>query len=275
MQDKSLVSTYAHSGKLGSLPMLFAIAGIPTILIMSVIYAYLDVYIPIGGYVTLLLVIGFAAGIGMAIAVIGKMSKCRNQAAMVLFGAIGGLIAIWASWTVFVYALVAKEPGSSVTLSFFLFHPGNTWEMIERINEHGWFTIRKMTPSGAGLWMLWAIEAGAIILGSVHLAKSAIVNEMFCEKCTTWCQGVETKYLQITDEQKGKKVGRIDAAGLLYLQPIPAKIFPCIQADLLQCPQCKTSIGLRYSRLTETVDKKGERSQKAEVVPGIVIPPQG
>ncbi len=65
--------------------------------------------------------------------------------------------------------------------------PGNLWQFISAINVEGWYTIgHGFTPSGAVLWLLWAIEAAIVVAGTAVVAPARIRDRAFGEDCGTW-----------------------------------------------------------------------------------------
>ena len=94
----SAPGVYAHSGKLGSALFLAPIGGLSAALVLGVVYAYVDVYSPIAGYVSILFVVGFAFALGW--------TPCIGPtlAAALTIAASGGQPALGAA-LLFVYAL--------------------------------------------------------------------------------------------------------------------------------------------------------------------------
>ena len=77
---------YRHSGKIGPAALSVPIMGIIGAIILSFVYAYITVYSPIAGYISILFVLGFAFGVGFAISWAGYSGKCRNPGFLYFLG---------------------------------------------------------------------------------------------------------------------------------------------------------------------------------------------
>lgn len=113
---ESTSGVYSHSGKLGPAVFTVPIGGIIATLVLSTVYAYVDVYSPIGGYISLLFVGGLAFGLGWAISKLGYFARCRNAAFLHLVGLVCGLAAVYTSWAVFEYAMINDSTRDSTGL---------------------------------------------------------------------------------------------------------------------------------------------------------------
>ncbi len=262
---------YQFSGKWGWFLLAVAAIGMPLIALCALVYSYAVVYIPIAGYVTFLLLFGYVIAVGMILGMLAKIGKCRSPTGWLVVGSVGGLFAVYSAWVFFVVALVNQNSPQPITTWQVVTHPHETLEIIGDIAENGWYSIKSATPSGGILIIMWLIEAAIIAIAPVVILRGAIRNEMFCEKCTKWCPVKEVAHL--TPEQKGRKFTLADAniQSLLALVPLEKKKLPCVRAEVLQCPQCATTRGIRYAWLHEETDKDGKKEEKADERPGVVI----
>ncbi len=272
MSNGSPLQLYQHSGKHGRSPLLIALVALPLCLLWSVIYAYLDVYIPIGGVFTVFLVIGYTFLLGITIGKIGMWGKCRNSARLCLMGLGVGAVSLYVAWACFLHALFAQQAGDVPAVLDFALNPGLLWEAICAVNETGWYSIKSTTPSGIVLWLFWGVEALVVVGGSWFLADASIANELFCEACDRWCPSGDMTYHQPTPELLAATPATISPLTLLALPALPAKTIPAFRAELLQCPGCKKA-GVRYSRLRHEKNDKGELVEKTDAIPGILLPP--
>lgn len=272
MSNSPGLQLYQPSGKLGSSPLLLVLLGLPLCLLWSVAYAYADVYIPIGGVFTVVLVGGFTFLLGLTIAQVGKLAKCRNATVLRLMGMGIGTLSLYAAWASFLHALFAQQAGDTPSIVEFALNPRLMWEAICAVNETGWYSIKSTTPSGIVLWLFWGVEIVVVIGGSWLFAELAISNELFCETCNRWCPAGDMTYHEPTAELMSAATDSISPVALLALPPLPAKTIPAIRAELLQCPGCKRA-GVRFSRLRHERSDKGELVEKTDAIPGILLPP--
>lgn len=265
------MNLYQHSGKVGFSPFLLLGAGIPLMIILSCIYAYITVYNPIAGYITFLILLGYVVANGFLIAFLGKAGKCRSRAFLLASGFVGGLFSLYFSWLFFIYALMKSAGYEDVGLLDIALNPSAMWSAISSLNETGWFSIKGATPSGIVLWIFWAIEAIAIVLGSLLIAGVSIEDEMFCEKCETWCDVSETKYLKIPQNLASSKASDINPLMLRNLENAEVVERPSIKGELLKCNSCVKYSGWRYKLISSEADKDGNEKDKSETIDGIVL----
>ena len=263
---------YQFSGLHGRSILLLLLLALPLCLLVSAGYAYLDVYLPIGGFLTVFMVVGYVLGIGFTISLLGKFGKSRNPTALKLMGVGIAAVSLYAAWAFFLHALFARNATDVPSTLDFALNPKLMWAAIESVNETGWYTIKKMTPTGLVLWAFWSIEALAVLGGAWYLADSSIANEMFCEACDSWCPPGDMTYHEPTPELLAAKTNSISPLQLLALPALPEKTIPAFRAELVQCPGCKRA-GVRYSRLRHEKNDKGELEEKTDAIPGILLPP--
>ena len=73
---------YAPSGRMGTALVLVPMAAIVVSFVLGVAYAYVDVYSPIVGYISLIFVAVFGVALSWSISQIGLFAKCRNPGFM-------------------------------------------------------------------------------------------------------------------------------------------------------------------------------------------------
>ena len=188
------MTVYKHSGELGPLGLLAPVFTALAAVLLGLVYAYIDVWSPIAGYISLLFVAGFGIGLLFAVTLVGKAVKCRNATFMTLVGLFTGVVALYASWAFFAYALLSRYDDTfEASMADVFLSPGAVWAMAQQINETGWYTIKGMTPSGGVLWAFWGVEALIIVGASVMGGVVALSGEVFCERCSTWCEDSEVQ----------------------------------------------------------------------------------
>ena len=265
------MNLYQHSGKIGLSPLLLFVAGVPLIIILRCIYAYITGYNPIAGYVTFLILLGYVWGNGVLIGLLARAGKCRSTSFLFLSGFIGGLLGLYFSWLFFIYALAHSAGYTDVGLLDIAFNPGAMWEMVLSINENGWFSIKGATPSGIVLWIFWLIEAAAIVFGTLLVAGFSIEDDMFCEKCESWCDVAETKYFKVPQNLISAKASDLNPLNLGNLEDAGVNVRPAIKREQLKCNNCFNVLGLRYKLISSEVDKEGNEKDKSDTISGIVL----
>jgi hypothetical protein len=266
------MNLYQHSGKFGYAPVLLPVAGIPLLLILALIYAYINVYNPIGGYLTFLIILGYAFACGFVVAALLKFSKCRNHTLCLIGAGAGAVLSLYFAWAFFLYALAHRFGFMEVGLLDMLLNPFAVWGIANEINATGWFSIKGATPSGIFLWVLWSIEAVTILVVVALVGSAAIDGEMFCERCNAWCDVSETKHLKMPEQLAAAKPGDINALALRNLEAAEnGTTRPAIQAELINCQTCRSYAGWRYKLVSTEIDKDGNEKDKLDDIPGIAM----
>lgn len=240
----STAGEYSHSGKLGTSIFIVPIGGFIVSVVLSIVYAYVDVYSPIAGYISLLFVVCLAFGLGWSISKLGYLARCRNPGFLHLVGLACGLVALYTSFAAFEYALFDRyEEDFSATLLDVLFSPGAVWGIAKEINAVGWYTIFGYTPAGIVLWLLWGAEAIIIVGGSSLFATAAINEEVFCETCDQWCSRTPgALHLGFPEEESALEDLRPDnLIPLAALESVDSSAPIYLRVDMWKCNSCDTA----------------------------------
>lgn len=270
------------SGKLGRGPFVAPLVVIPATLAIALAYGYADVYCPIAGFVSLLLVGAYVFAIGLVVGVVRSFGKVRSAGFMTSLGLAAGLFALYTAWVAFEVALIGKssEPGEQTPgyLDLFL-RPDLVWKFASMINQTGWYSIKSATPSGGVLWGMWGVEAALIVGGTTLMARASLSDEVFCEECNVWCEDDARKPLLAVPADLAALQPAIDgdpggAAALERLDGAVEGSPTFLSLDLKRCPECKQHATSILRLVTITVDKEGKTStQKADLSPRYVVDP--
>lgn len=270
----SAPGVYTHSGKLGFGLVVVPIGALVSSLGLSIVYAYIDVYTPIVAHVTLFFIVVFVfpCAVGWSVSILGYVARCRSSGFLHLAGLFAGLLALYGSWAAFEYALLSSDSeGLDVSLLTVLLSPGAVWEVAKAINQEGWYSIAEMTPKGAVLWVVWAIEAVIIVGLSTLLAGIAIDRKVFCEECTRWCTITTDAVLlgapEDTSQLADLRLDNLDA--LVSLDTVPESHSPQIRLDTWQCTKCNNTGAVQAKLWVVTTDQEGERQYQSETLPNI------
>jgi hypothetical protein len=180
---------YKLSGKSGNIFIVGILLGPILVTLLSIIYAYIDVYNPIV-YLTLLVFIGLLVGIFIVQKLVIRLSKCRSKGSSIIYGILTGLFGFYASWCTFLYVMFRKEDVPMELLDLML-SPSLVYEMAQSLSVDGYFTLLGGgTVKGGFLWFIWIVEAIGII-GAGALGGLAVIHEeIFCEDCNRWAEDI-------------------------------------------------------------------------------------
>ena len=256
---------YEHSGGLGMAPFVVPIGGIVAAIIFSIIYSYMIVYTPIAGYISILFIGGLVFALVWSVSKLGYSSHCRNPRYLHLVGLVVGLVALYASWATFVYALLARydEDFDASLLEVFL-SPVGVWELAKLINVDGWYSIFNVTPKGIGLWIIWGFEALLIVGGTSLLAAVELQEAAYCEDCGQWCKYTkDVAHFAVPEDPAALTELEADHLQPLLSQPSvdPAAADYLIVASW-HCNECHSTSAMQVKARTLAVDDEGNQSEK-------------
>jgi len=259
---------YQHSGKYPAGGLLMAIlGGGAAAMILAVAYAYLLLYIPLAGYVTVILIGGFGFLLGFVTAYVLKRGKVRSLPASYLAMALVGVAGLYTSWGVWIYALLRREEMEADLLTV-LTDPAALWNVIAIVNKTGAWTIRNWSPTDTTLWALWGIEAVMILGVAFYILYGAMQKEPFCESCGTWCEE-NAGVARINQADGGEVRQHLEMKDYGYLEKLggaKADAAHYVELDLHSCPNCRMTHTLTGNLVTVTINKKGEKEASKESV---------
>ena len=267
MPEDNDVSFYEHSGKTGSSVPLILLLGIPVSVVLAAIYAYCVVKIPIVGYVNVLYLMGYVYGTGFVLALLAKMSKCRNVFMLYLLGGIVGAVGLYAAWVFSFKALFGEE----IPLVDLATSPTVVWELANLMNARGWWGGG---PTGVLQWVTAAIEALTFIIGCGWITAKAINREVFCEACKSWCEPAGEQNLKITEEfadsLEVEEKSDWQHFDILKLPAAETNEYPRFVGETLQCTGCGETSAIRLNLLTL---KEGEKGPEVDIkqIDGILL----
>ena len=237
------------------------LVGLPAIVLLSAVYAYVVAYCPIVGWVNVLFLGGYVMGGGIVLAFLAKQSKCRNPGMLFWLGFVAGVAGLFFAWVFFVKALA----GGGLSVIALVTDPPTLWRLVSEINTNGWWG-----PSGLAQWALVSIEAIIMVGGIATVTSASIDRDAFCEECGTWCDKFETMHLQPTPEMLVTSLDKLNHMELLALEDADATDYPRIDAEVLQCTGCKNTQAIRFKKLSQ-VQEEGGLKEKSEDIPNLLI----
>ena len=264
MTEKKLY--YEHSGTVGALgPLMVALLGLSAAVLTGAIYGYALNYIPFI-YLNFILTLVFGAAVGYAVGKGAKFGKIRSAKFTGLFGLVAGLLALYVSWVSWIHAWSGQE----ILASSF----GETTDIMAAIAEEGAWSIFGMTPSGIGLYAIWAIEAVIIVGLASMVAAGSIATTPFCEACNCWVNKLKTVSGLTVVEDHGEMISQLEAADFSSLEALKTdgSEQQFTKVDLLHCPGCNDFHSLTLTAVTVIVDEDGDTNEdEEEIVENLLI----
>ena len=251
--------SYCHSGGLGVSPLLVPVAALISVGVLSISYAYLNVYCPVAGWISIIFAMAYAFGLTWTVAKVGYWSNCRNARFLQLMGLCIGLFGFYASWLAFEFVLIGRtDEHFKPTLVELFISPAAVWGIAAAVNESGWYSIHDFTPSGNVLWALWAAE-GLLIVGMPTMyATMYIADQVFCDSCNRWCASHEHP-IRLAVDRCRDFVNAVENKQLEYLErlpPIEQNQYPHLLLDIKQC-DCETTAAAQLRMVKYRQDHDG------------------
>ncbi|MBK8720890.1 MAG: hypothetical protein IPL95_00975 [Saprospiraceae bacterium] len=188
--------TYTPSGKFSIFSiLLFLILAFLVFPLLGYIYALCLVNIPFV-YINFLLSWGFGMSIGFLLSkVVISFGKVRNKRLELIFGILGGFIALYFHWAIWLTLIMQSSfstesvGSSSTSFNFSLFqsivtHPVELFKTVTEINGIGTWGIKSSTIKGGFLWFIWAVEFLGIMFFAITATNGAELP--FCEVTNKW-----------------------------------------------------------------------------------------
>jgi hypothetical protein len=264
---------YSPSGFFRPTTFVFFFAAIAGALLGSWLYQLSMHWIPrLSIYLSIIVCIGFAFGLGALGGWSVKAGHCRNRLialilALPLTGALVGGSFYW-DYQRFVGEVVDEEKAENPSIT--AADVRNLVPMskfIELRVEHGW-TMSSHGSSGGKMngwivWTVWGIEA-AIFLGAVLIMVGGAASAPYCERCNQW---TSERQMILPGLSKSDADPLLDANNLDALIDLPVPPEPdhsmmlTLTAGL--CPTCKDTGFLTVAEKRVIAQKKGKAQQKS------------
>jgi hypothetical protein len=268
---------YRHSGRAPIPGIVGGLAtGILAAIVLSLIYAYVILYIPIIGYVTFILTALCGCGVGFAMGTVLSLGKVRNNTVAMSLGVAVGLVTLWASWVFYVYALLHRGGRESeATMLGIALNPDAMWEVIRQVNDVGAWSFKSFRPTGGVLWAFWLGEAVIIVGGATIAAWAVIAGSPFCERCEQWCE--ETKGVGTCNEGEPTQLKQhLEQKRFEILETLGA-VLPTAKSwyrwDLASCKDCGATNTLSIQKMTLEVEKGKPKTNSVEVIGKLLLAP--
>jgi len=261
---------YKHSGRLGSAPIVVPLVGIVAGFVLALAYAYADVYIPIAGYVSFILTLVFAVGVGYSLSTAARIAKCRSTGFLHLTGFLIGLLALYFAWVAFLFVLYRRYASSGDELGLIntLLSPAVVWEIACAIGEEGWYSMRGGPIKGTILWVFWGIEALVVVFCVTALSSTGIADKVFCERCHRWCKTTKD-FMRLLVPNNDDLLTRFSSGQIDAMAEMPAAhdaVSPYMRVDVDRCESCQDTATWRALMITHERTKAGKLEEKDEAI---------
>ena len=265
----SALARYVSTGRTPLFGLAAGLAGgALAALVLSVVYAYGTIYIPIV-QVEFLLTMGFGAAIGGATAKIMHHLKVRSRSvtvvASVLLGGLGWALS-WLPWLYGVYGRF-EIPVSVLDVLDPFFVLGAISEVYDTgtwsIGRHGGDAV-----SGPLLGIVWVAEAALVIGFSAAVALAVSAERVFCEKCDSWCTvypECATYRADLGEHLRTAIVERADF-GALRDAARPEANEHWLALKLASCLGCAETHVVALDAVHQTVDRRGNPERHAKTL---------
>ena len=272
----SEVRYYRHTGKapvIGS--TLAAVGAWIAVILLGTAYAYADLYVKVADIASILILMAFGGAMGFAVYAVLKWGRVRNMLIAGIIAVTAGVLAWYASWVMWEYALFAQS-ASAPPVSEMAADPHAIWRVAVAINREGTFTLNDRPVNGVELWLGWACE-GLILIGFTAGIPLALMRDLaFCENCRIWTrrqkgiyrvnhgdEDVLREHMENKNFDHLAKLGLSDAATPVHLR-----------VDLHACPRCDQTNLLSVNRITIGYSQGNRRESVKKVVDRLWIDPQ-
>ena len=264
------VKFYSHSGKAPILGLaLIGIVGLVVTLVLGVIYGYLLYFIPFI-YLNFLIVYGYIYAISYVLSWAARLGKVRNII-LISLAALGfGLLAEYVGWVSWLAAIL----GSPVNLIGFFF-PLEVIAFIQEVARQGAWTIFGFTPTGALLYLIWLVEAIAVIGGITYATYSSLKNIPFCEESNAWAKkrSVLGTFAPLANNEQFKSaVSTGSFSAFNSLRPLQPGQNRFTVLELFECDECMNFFVLNVDDVEVKTDNKGKQETKVKsVVSNLIV----
>ncbi len=243
------------------------LVGLPAAFLVSAVYAYVNVYLMVFGFISVILFALYVGGVSLPLLVAARWSNCRSPAIAGLIGFVCGLFALYSWWAVFLYALLRQNADDfDATLLDVFLSPDGIWRTARAIAANGWFEIRGAAPKGLVLWGMWAVEAACVVGAATFGAMATSWNEVFCERCGCWCDDTKLRFGFGDQPHLLFELGPDNLAPLAELQPRAPRNQDHVRLDIWQCKSCHETSVLQVNRVSISRDKDGKRVENADAI---------
>jgi len=155
-----------------------------------------------------------------------------------------------------------------VELMRLAFNPVGIWRVACDLAISSEYSVFGLLISGSGLWTLWGIEAGIIIITAAFLSYSFIKDSVFCEACKGWTEDHKDKltFEYLSESDLKEKLSHQDMSFLNDILQIAPTAESFYRIDCRICCTCENLYTLSLLRATRTWSKEGIPSDRDKII---------
>jgi hypothetical protein len=254
--------------------LLGLVAGLASAIVLSIVYAYATIYIPIV-QIEFLASIAFGAAIGGAAAATMHALHVRAAAWVVAATALLGIFGWAFSWLPWMYVLFARVD-AGVELAMLL-DPFFVLGTIGEIYENGTWSMGRNSSEavhGVMLGVVWLGEMALIVGSSIAVGLAMTKDRVYCESCARWCDledGFGAFDVAQTEALHAALIDRGDLAPLGAM-PLSSSDERYLLLKVASCAGCRETNAVALEEVTISVDGRGHRQEARKTrVPFLVL----
>lgn len=235
--------------------------GIFAAIICGALYGIIVCYNPII-YINFLGALVLPLAVGAALKTRFHSGKIRSESVKFWMGGFCGLLAVYCAWWGWLVALSEWD--------FIFLNPVDLPAIISGLAELGVWDMKGWTPTGWQLYLIWAIEAGVIIVVSTGAGLGDEIP--FCEDCDEWTEPVDNAIPIPLSDVDGLRESLEAEEYDVLLDAIGEHVTPShhFLVKTYKCPDCDESCYLTISELTHSGKEDEEESIDA-VIENLVV----
>ena len=218
-------------------------------------------------YINMLATCAYGFALGWLTNLTVKHTRVRNVAFATLLGAAVGGLGVYFEWSGFIWAVWEDAPLFSP--------PGDILAAMSFLYEHGsWGMKSGGNVTGVFLALIWACEAGAIVVFATLMPRGFVQDTPYCEKTGCWLE--EQKQID-TIEAIGDPAQReaIRAGDIMPVIAAKPRGEGLVHTRLLfkRSPKCQVFCTVRVQEVTSEVDKDGKlKASTADLSGDLILP---
>lgn len=264
---------YKRSGKapIGGI-LLTLLFGLGSGIVLAFVYVKLIRHLPIV-YLGALATLGYGILLAVAIGFGLKKGKVRNSSVATVLAGLIAVALFYFVWSVWVFDVLQRAGDQEVSLFGILTSPRDLGDLILKFNETGTWGTRRVIYSGTALWIIWAVEAGVLLL--LPLLGSGLPDVLpYCETCDCWTEEgtAPREFKCVTSKDELREIVRRKDYGTLLGFPRKAGDTTFYRAKVHTCPQCRVLNVLNVEEVTLERDRYGNLNEnRAQIIENLLI----
>ncbi len=258
---------YQESGAISPVGIItVAGASIVAAALLGAVYGYAIYFIPLV-YLNFFICLFFGIGVGKVVGMAGFWGKIRNTKLMMGMSLFAGVLAWYFGWLFWLHAFSDFET--------FMWQPGEVYQMTSLFSMLGIYEIFGWTPTGAALYIIWAIEAIIIIGGAFLNGLGSLGRQPYCESCDDWTkESVVSSRLEpvLSPREMISKLEQHDMSAVTDLKLANDGDMVRTKVNIHKCAGCSSSKYLSVDQIVLSYDDDGKvKEDENTIVENLVL----